>query len=158
MKVLFVTSEAAPFAASGGLGDVMGALPQALYDEGVDVEVILPLYDTIKDEFKSKMKPVIDISFDLSWRKTGARIYKYIHKSVVYYFVENHYYFDRGSFYGQSDDIERFAFFSKAVIEFILAGGTSPDILHANDWQSAAAIIYLKTMYARTASDRKAHV
>jgi starch synthase len=75
-------------------------------------------------------------------------VYKIQNGSVNYYFVENHYYFDRGQLYGEWDDGERFAFFSMAVIEFILATGNIPDILHANDWQSALSVIYLKTKYA----------
>lgn len=149
MKILFATSEAAPFAASGGLGDVMGALPKALTaNEGVSVEVILPYYETMKDEFKSKLERVIDISFKLSWRNTGATIYKIEKDGINYYFVENHYYFDRPNLYGEFDDGERFAFFCQAVLEYIKQSGNKPDILHANDWQTALSVVYLKTIYA----------
>ena len=154
MKILYVTSEANPYAASGGLGDVMGALPKAIADsrENVSTEVIMPLYSTMKESFKKKLEKVTDISFKLSWRSTGASIYKIQNGSVCYYFVENHYYFDRPSLYGEWDDGERFAFFSMAVVEFMLATGNIPDVLHANDWQSALAVIYLKTKYAETAT------
>ena len=148
MKILYVTSEANPFAASGGLGDVMGALPASVAKEGHQCQVIMPLYNTVKPEFREKLQWVIDISFNLSWRHTGATIYKIDHNDVTYYFVENHYYFDRGRLYGEFDDAERFAFFSRAVVEFMLQSGNIPDILHANDWQTAPAIIYLKTEYA----------
>ncbi|MBR3806624.1 MAG: glycogen synthase [Clostridia bacterium] len=149
MKILFVTSEAGPYAASGGLGDVMGALPKAIADnKELSCEVIMPLYDTMKEEYRSQLELVCDIKFDLSWRHTGASIYKINNSGVTYYFVENHYYFDRKRLYGEFDDGERFAFFSMAVIEFMLNMGNIPDILHANDWQSAAAIVYLKTKYA----------
>ena len=149
MKVLFVASEAGPFIASGGLGDVMGALPPEVSKKGQDTSVILPLYDTIKEEYKKAMEWVADISFSLSWRKTGAAIYKLKHSSVDYYFVENHYYFDRGRLYGEFDDAERFAFFCRAVLEFILNTGLRPDIIHANDWQAAMSIVYLKTEYQK---------
>lgn len=149
MKILYVTSEANPYLASGGLGDVMGALPKAIAENpDVNAEVIMPLYNTIKPEYRQKMEWVIDISFDLSWRHTGATIYKIVNDKVTYYFVENHQYFDRGRLYGEYDDAERFAFFSRAVVEYMLASGNIPDILHANDWQCAPAIIYLKTEYA----------
>ena len=149
MKILYVTSEAGPYAASGGLGDVMGALPRAIADaENVNAEVIMPLYDTMKAEYREKLELVLDISFKLSWRSTGASIYKLQNESVTYYFVENHYYFERGKLYGQYDDGERFAFFSRAVVEYMLASGNIPDILHANDWQTALTVIYLKTEYA----------
>lgn len=151
MKVLYVTSEANPFAASGGLGDVMGALPGAISDEGVKSEVILPLYSSIKDEYREKFEIAVNLTFKLSWRSTGATVYKYLKDNVNYYFVENHYYFDRANLYGEFDDGERFAFFSTAVIEFMLATGNIPDILHANDWQTALSVIYLKTKYSQNA-------
>lgn len=148
MKILFVTSEAGPYAASGGLGDVMGALPSAL--AGIsdnEVSVIMPLYNTISEAHRSTFEKVIDISFNLSWRRTGATVYKTNKDGVVYYFVENHRYFDRSRLYGEYDDGERFAFFSAAVVEFMLQSGEIPDVLHANDWQSALTVIYLKTRY-----------
>lgn len=148
MKILYVTSEANPFAASGGLGDVMGALPAAVAAEGHDCGVILPLYDSVKPIYREKMELVLDMTFDLAWRHTGASVYKLSHNGVTYYFVENHYYFERGRLYGEFDDAERFAFFSRAVIEFMLHSGITPDILHANDWQTAPAVIYLKTEYS----------
>ena len=149
MKILYVTSEANPFAASGGLGDVMGALPAAVAAvEGNECEVILPLYDTVKPEYRERLELVLDMSFNLGWRHTGASVYKLRQNNVTYYFVENHYYFERGRLYGEFDDAERFAFFSRAVVEYMLHSGNIPDILHANDWQTAPAIIYLKTEYS----------
>ena len=148
MKILYVTSEANPFAASGGLGDVMGALPAAVAAEGHQCEVILPLYDSVKPEVRAKLQLVLDMTFNHGWRETGASVYKIDHNGVTYYFVENHYYFERGRLYGEFDDAERFAFFSRAVVEFMLHSGNIPDILHANDWQAAPAIIYLKTEYS----------
>ncbi|MBQ8269011.1 MAG: glycogen synthase [Clostridia bacterium] len=149
MKVLFVASEVAPFVASGGLGDVMGALPQAVVSSAPSVkcEVILPLYSSVGKEYKERMKKVLDISFDLSWRKTGASVYSLFLNGVTYYFVENHYYFDRDRLYGEWDDGERFAFFSRAVLEFLRRTKNIPDVLHANDWQAALTVIYLKTEY-----------
>ena len=148
MKLLFVTSEANPYAASGGLGDVMGALPAALAETpDNEVGVIMPLYNTISDIYRARMEKVIDISFKLSWRSTGATIYSLVDSGVTYYFVENHRYFSRGRLYGEYDDGERFAFFSAAVIEFMIQTGNYPDLLHANDWQSALSVIYPKTRY-----------
>ena len=114
MRILYVTSEANPFAASGGLGDVMGALPIAMAkrDPSAVVEVILPLYGSVKKEHRDSLVKEMDICFDYSWRKTGASIYSTTRGGVKYYFVENHYYFDRQGLYGEMDDGERFAFFS----------------------------------------------
>lgn len=150
MKILYVASEANPYFASGGLGDVMGALPKAIAatHQNDTVEMILPLYGTMKKEYRDRLEKCADISFKLSWRSTGASVYKLVDNGVCCYFLENFFYFNRGKLYGEYDDGERFAFFSRAVVEFMLQTGNVPDILHANDWQSALAVIYLKTEYA----------
>ena len=154
MKILYVASEATPYAASGGLGDVMGALPKSIASDYPDAEVsvIVPLYDTMKSEHRAELEKVVDLSFRYGWRNTGATVYKLENSGVSYYFVENHYYFDRGRLYGEFDDAERFAFFSTAVIEFMLATGNVPDVLHANDWQTALTVVYLKTEYSHVAA------
>jgi hypothetical protein len=150
MKILYVASEATPYAASGGLGDVMGALPKSIVEDNplAEVGVIVPLYNTMKSEHREQLEKVADLTFRYAWRNTGATVYKLNNSGVNYYFVENHYYFDRGRLYGEFDDAERFAFFSTAVIEFMLATNNIPDVLHANDWQTALTVVYLKTEYA----------
>ena len=150
MKILYVTSEANPYAASGGLGDVLGALPITLAENNPDSEVgvIMPLYGTMKEIYREKLIKVKDISFKYSWRDSGASIFKIQNGRVTYYFVENHYYFNRNKLYGEFDDAERFAFFSLAVVEFMIQTGNIPDILHANDWQTALTVVYLKTKFA----------
>lgn len=148
MKILYVTSEAAPYAASGGLGDVMGALPREIANGGAEVSVILPLYGSMKESFRREMKKYADISFNLAWRKTGASVFLIENSGVKYYFLENHYYFSRQKLYGEPDDGERFAFFCRAVVEFMLQTGNIPDILHANDWQAAMSVVYIKTEYS----------
>ena len=149
MRILFVASECAPFSASGGLGDVIGSLPQVIKstDQDVNIEVILPLYKSTKEKFKDELRYLKDIQFKLSWRNTGAKIHSISKDGIDYYFVENDYYFDRESLYGEFDDGERFAFFSTSVLEFLLSSEITPDIVHANDWQSALCVIYLKTKY-----------
>ncbi len=149
MKILYVTSEANPFAASGGLGDVMGALPKEIAKHGdTEVSVILPLYSQMKDIYRKQLVKVCDLNFNLSWRSTGATVYKIESDNVTFLFIENHYYFDRSALYGEYDDGERFAFFSLSVVEYMLKTGDVPNILHANDWQSALTVIYLKTRFA----------
>ncbi len=150
MKILYVTSEVSPYSESGGLGDVMGALPEAIARKNKEIEVVIisPLYKSTAAKYKDKMTKLLDLSFKLSWRSTGAAVYMLNKGKITYYFIENQYYFDREWLYGEFDDGERFAFFNTAIIEFMLKSGDIPDILHANDWQTALSIIYLKTIYS----------
>ena len=110
MKILFVTSEAAPFARSGGLGDVAGALPKALAALGHDARVILPFYKLIiPDKYKNNFRFVGSTFVDLSWRRQYVGVYEAIYDGVTYYFVDNESYFKRDRLYGNFDDGERFA-------------------------------------------------
>ena len=148
MKVLFVGAEAVPFVSTGGLGDVLGSLPQALAKKkGMDVRVILPLYKKVRDKFDDQLEFVANTTVDLSWRKQYCGIFKIEREGVIYYFIDNEYYFKRESVYGDFDDAERFAFFSKAVLDVMPIINFYPDIMNANDWQSALSVIYLKRKY-----------
>lgn len=149
MKILFVGAEAVPFISTGGLGDVLGSLPQSIVacDPKADVRVVLPLYQKIKEKYADVLEYVGNTTVGLSWRNQYCGIYKYELGGVTYYFLDNEYYFKRGSIYGDFDDAERFAFFGKAVLDIMPIIDFYPDILHANDWQSATTIIYLKRKY-----------
>ena len=147
MNVLFVSSEASPFAKSGGLGDVIGALPKELHKKGINAKVVIPLYKEIKDKFLKKLKLVNVITVELSWRNQYCGILKAEYGGVEYYFIDNEYYFYRDGYYGHFDDAERFAFFSKAALDILPHIDFKPDIIHCNDWQSAMSIVYLKTLY-----------
>ena len=154
MKLLYVTSEAAPYAASGGLGDVMGALPQAVKQlhPHDSVAVILPLYkQKMADKYRQVLKKECEFWFAYSWRHAYCGIYSLNDRGVTYYFVDNEQYFDRPQLYGQFDDGERIAYFCRAVIEFLLRSEEVPDLLHANDWQSALTVVYLRTRFAHDA-------
>lgn len=133
INVLIAASEAVPYAKSGGLADVVGALPKALGKNKIDARVIIPLYNKIEGLTK-----LADFSFWLSWRECGCSLYKLDN----FYFIENDYYFNRGNLYGYFDDGERFAFFSKACINAIPHLDFEPDILHCNDWQTAMIPVY----------------
>ena len=151
MKILFVGSEALPFAASGGLGDVMGSLPMAIRAQDpqtMDVRVVMPLYSSIRGEYREKMTFVKECSVPLAWRQLYCGIWQYEREGVIYYFLDNEYYFKRDSLYGSFDDAERYAYFSRAVLEMMREIDFYPDVLHANDWQSALTLIYLRTKYA----------
>ena len=148
MKVLFVGAEAVPYISTGGLGDVLGSLPQALAKKkGMDVRVVLPLYKKTKEKFLSQLELVDKITVELSWRNQYCGIYKIENDGVTYYFIDNEYYFNRDNIYGEFDDAERFAFFGKAVLDIMPAIDFYPDIMHTNDWQSATSVIYLKRKY-----------
>ena len=152
VNILYVTSEAAPFSASGGLGDVMGALPQAVLAASPDdrVSVILPYYkNKVPEALAKKLKFVTEFRFRYVWREAYAGIFSTELGGVTYYFVDNEQYFVRSNYYGEFDDGERFAYFSMAVVEFMLRMDRIPDVLHANDWQTALTVVYLRTKYAR---------
>ena len=150
MNILYVASECAPFASSGGLGDVMGALPKFVKQikPKYNVELIMPLYGQIGEKHRAKLSHVCNLHFKLSWRESGASVYKLCEDGVNYYFIENHRYFERGRLYGEYDDCERFALFCRAVIEFIRQNEVRPNVIHANDWQAAGVILYLKTAFS----------
>lgn len=148
MKILYVTSEAAPYAASGGLGDVMGSLPQEIKKLGDhEVAVILPLYKQVGEQHRALMEKAAEFTIPYAWRRSECTIHRLTAAGVDYYFVENARYFDRPAMYGQYDDGERYAYFGHAVIEFMLHTGFIPDVLHANDWQAALSVVYLKLRY-----------
>lgn len=149
LKVLIVASEANPFIKSGGLGDVVGALPTALHKEGVDVRVVIPRYKALKDEYLHDVEYLFDITTNLNWRQQTAKILKKP-SEVPMYFIENEFYFDRHGLYGYGDDNERFAFFSKVILEMIEEIDFYPDIIHCNDWQTGAVCMYLKELYSKT--------
>ena len=149
-KILFVGAEVMPFAATGGLGDVLGSLPTALkkeYKENIDIRVVMPLYDAIKAEWRNQMKLEAVFNLQLSWRNLYCGIHSLEKDGVTYYFIDNEYYFKRGALYGYGDDAERYAFFCKAVIEMLGVIGYYPDILHAHDWQAALTLPYLNFEY-----------
>lgn len=149
MKILFVGAEVMPFAATGGLGDVLGSLPAALARDGEnDVRVVMPLYSAIGAKWRGQMKTEAVFEVRLSWRRKYCGVLSLVRDGVTYYFIDNEYYFCRESLYGSFDDAERFAFFCMAVPELMSKVGFYPDIVHANDWQSALAVVYLKSLYS----------
>ena len=143
MKILFASPEVAPFIKTGGLADVAGSLPQALAKEGHEVKVILPLYEGIGQEWRSKMTFLKYFNVTLSWRQVYCGVFELERDGVTYWFVDNEYYFKRFQIYGHFDDCERFAYFSRAVIETPGQLDWAPDIIHCNDWQTALVPVYL---------------
>lgn len=144
-KILFVATECNPFWATGGLGDVVGSLPRALRNLGVDIRVFLPLFEYGID--KAKLNKIGVINVPVSWRNQYCGIFTLEKDGITYYFVENEYYFKRHTIYGQYDDGERFAFYSRSVWEVLRFLDWKPDIVHTNDWQTALVPVYHKLMY-----------
>lgn len=154
MKILYVTSEAAPFAKTGGLGDVAGALPSAMAAKRASVRVMMPLYDCIGEEYRSEMKFLGSHYIALGWRHVYCGLFELKRDGVVWYFLDNEYYFKRGELYGHFDDGERFAFFSRAVAELSQKlADWRPDVIHCNDWQTALVSTYLRTVFLGSADD-----
>ena len=148
-KILFVASEARPFIATGGLADVIGSLPKALAgDPNYDIRVVLPLYADIKPEWRRKMSYLGNIYVPLAWRNQYCGVFTCVQDGVTFYFIDNEYYFKRSGCYGYYDDGERFAYFSRSVLEIMPLIGFYPEIMHCHDWQTALAVVYLKTIYA----------
>ena len=151
MRVLYATSEAYPFAMSGGLADVSGALPKALRRRLVGCRVIMPLYEDIPEELRVNMNFITNITVPVSWRRQYCGLFEARYNGIVYYFLDNQYYFKRKGLYGHYDDAERFAFFSRAVLEVIPYLDYTPDVIHCNDWQTAMVPVYLDMFYRQDA-------
>ena len=144
MKVLFVASEAAPFIKTGGLADVMGALPKALQALGVEPALVIPNYEGIGEEYKKEMETVYEGTVDLSWRNQYMGVKKLVQDGIPVYFIDNEYYFKRDKLYGYDDDAERFAFFAKAALAMLHHIDFKPDVIHTNDWHTGMLGAYLK--------------
>lgn len=147
MKVLFATSEAYPFAMSGGLADVSGALPKALRRRFVGCRIVMPLYSQISEELKAQMTFITSITVPVSWRRQYCGVFEAHLDGVIYYFIDNQYYFKREGLYGHYDDAERYAFFSRALLEILPHIGFAPDVIHCNDWQTAMVPVFLNELY-----------
>ncbi|MDR1961229.1 MAG: glycogen synthase GlgA [Gracilibacteraceae bacterium] len=145
MKVLFAIFEAEPFAKTGGLGDVGGALPAYLKKAGCQTRVIMPKYAGIPQIYKDKLRPVANFKVDVGWRRQYCGLEELDHDGIRYYFIDNEYYFGREGLYGYYDDGERVAFFGRAVLESLLMiKNFKPDVIHCNDWHTAVIPVLLR--------------
>ncbi len=147
MNVLFAVSECVPFIKTGGLADVAGALPKELKQLGTNVSVIMPKYSLIPEQYSEQMTLEKVIYVQVGWRRQYCGIYTLEMNGTQYIFIDNEYYFKRDSLYGHYDDAERFAFFSKAVLEAIPTLVNEPDIIHCHDWHTAMIPFLLRAQY-----------
>ena len=152
MKIAILASEGAPYVKSGGLGDVMEALPAALSRiAGNEVVLILPYYQKIKDNPVYEVENVAQFQVALGWRQQYAGVLRLKNRAdgVQVYCIDNLYYFGgrEGAIYGHLDDGERYAFFAKACLDALAALGFQPDVIQCNDWQTALVPTLLKAQY-----------
>ncbi len=152
-SVAFIGSECYPFVKTGGLGDVMYALPKALVRQNCDVKVILPRYRCIPWKYQEKM--VYRGSFEMDMCADGRSFYvgimEYVWDGVVYDFIDNEEFFSWGSPYTNLvDDIPKFCYFAKAALAALNYMDWIPDIIHCHDWQAALVPVYLRTMFENT--------
>lgn len=148
MNVLFVSSEALPFSKTGGLGDVAASLPKALKHEKVDVRVIISKTFELSEEEEKYTEKISEFEVPVGWRHKYTGLLKVTNQEVPYYLIDNEYYFKRDGLYGYYDDGERYAYFSRAVLEAIQFLDFKPDIIHFNDWHTAIIPFLLKEQYA----------
>lgn len=149
MKILFVASEAVPFAKTGGLADVIGSLPKELKKQGLDVRVILPKYGDIPQAYKEQMQTLTSFDVQMGWRKQYFGVQTLEHEGVTFYFVDNEYYFKRRGLYGFGDEAERYAFFCRGVVEALPYLDFQPDVIHCHDWQAGMIPVLLKAHYSQ---------
>ena len=148
MRIAMCASEVVPFAKTGGLADVAGALPLALEELGEKVIIIMPKYKSIQEP-----------KFKLNRTKEGA-LYSVIGKDIKVYFIENDDYFNREALYvdkngDYEDNLDRFSFYSKGCLELLKKINFKPDIIHIHDWQACLIPVYLKKLYAQDAFYKK---
>ena len=148
MKILMAASEAIPYMKTGGLADVVGSLPKYFDKDRYDVRVILPKYKCMDDKLLPQLKFVCHFYVNLNWRRQYVGIFTSQYDGVTYYFVDNEFYFAGDKPYNNIyEDVEKFAFFSKAVLEALPVIDFAPDVIHCNDWQTGLLPVFLKTVY-----------
>jgi starch synthase len=153
MKVAFLASEVVPYAKTGGLADVAGALPKFLAALGADVRVFMPFYREVGRK-KLALETVVDgAALELDGAKLSYRVLAHRTDGVTIHFIDRPAFFDRDHLYGTAtgdypDNGERFAFFCRASLETMKAMDSAPDVVHGHDWQAALAFAYLRHAYA----------
>ena len=147
-KILFVASEAVPFIKTGGLADVVGALPKCFDKKEYDVRVIIPKYLCMKEEYKNQLQYVTHFYMDIGYRREYVGIMQMEYEGIQFYFIDNEYYFSGYQPYGEIRfDIEKFAFFSKAALSVLPVIGFRPDLIHCHDWQTGLVPVYLNDSF-----------
>lgn len=154
LNVLMISPEAVPFAKTGGLADVAGALPIALKKLGLDVRLVMPLYQMVRQSGVELTKVADDLSLPFDFFTLSFDVYQAEVDGLPCYFLERDEFFDRRQLYGTPkgdyfDNLERFAFLAKAILPLCQKLDFAPDIIHCHDWQSALIPVYLKEKWAQ---------
>lgn len=150
-NILFIASEAVPFIKTGGLADVVGSLPKYFDKKKYDVRVMLPKYMCMREEYKNMMTYKTHFYMDLSWRRQYVGVLEAVYNGITFYFIDNEFYFSGFKPYGNIyEDIEKFAFFSKAALSALPSIGFRPDIIHCHDWQTGLIPIYIKDVFSNS--------
>ena len=153
-KILFAASESVPFIKTGGLADVVGSLPKYFNKEKYDVRVMLPKYMCMKEEWMEKLTYHTHFYMDLNWRKQYVGVLIYEYEGITFYFIDNEYYFNGFAPYGDMyADIEKFAFFSRAVLSALPVIDFRPDIIHCHDYHTGLIPVYLKDSFLLSVVD-----
>lgn len=149
-KILFAASEGVPFIKTGGLADVVGSLPKYLDKTQYDVRIILPKYSCIRQEMRDKMQYVTHFYMDFAWRSVYVGILEAYEDGIHYYFIDNEEYFTDWGPYSSEVlvDVEKFIFFSKAVLSCLPVIDYRPDLIHCHDWQTGLIPVYLKENFS----------
>ena len=147
-KILFVASECVPFVKTGGLADVVGSLPKCFPKEHFDVRVIIPKYACMKQQFKDSLRYVTNFYMSMNWRQQYVGIFETEYDGIKFYFIDNEEHFGGDKpYYGMPNDLEKFAFFSKAALSILPVINFRPDIIHCHDWQTGLVPVYLKERF-----------
>ena len=147
-KVLYVASESVPFIKTGGLADVVGSLPKCFPKEHFDVRVIIPKYACMKQQFKDSLRYVTNFYMSMNWRQQYVGIFETEYDGIKFYFIDNEEHFGGDKpYYGMPNDLEKFAFFSKAALSILPVINFRPDIIHCHDWQTGLVPVYLKERF-----------
>ena len=148
-KILFAASEGVPFIKTGGLADVVGSLPKCIDKRYFDVRVIIPKYACMRQEIKDKMKYVTHFYMDYNWRNEYVGVLTAENEGITYYFIDSEYYFNGNKPYCDDPlfEIEKYAYFSKAVLSALPLIDFRPDVIHCHDWQTGLIPVYLKERF-----------
>lgn len=150
-KILFVASEGVPFIKTGGLADVIGSLPKCIDKEYFDVRVVIPRYTCMRGEMQEKLSPVTHFQMDFDWRREYVGVLEAQVDGIHYYFIDNEKYFGGYKPYGDDTrfEIEKYIYYSKAVLSALPVIGFQPDLIHCHDWQTGLIPVYLKENFGQ---------